>query len=166
MESRDILVEVDREEVETAGAAVDGGFVVLHHIVEVVGSLRGDGPNLLVASGVARDKKNGYPFELDTALLASRYGLRGPSLEEHGQTYLGIVVDALLPIQIQRVFAGESGVLRIEVVESRVRGAHVGHAAPLRLALSCSERVEYRGQEGNAQERDGQCNDCDGPGAS
>ena len=66
MEGGDVLVEVDGEEVQASGAGLDRGLVVLQDVVEIIGRFCGDGPDLLVASGVAGDEQDGDAPDLAT----------------------------------------------------------------------------------------------------
>lgn len=59
MESCDVFVEVDCEEVQASGTGLDRGLVMLQDVVEVIGGFCGNGSDLLVAPGVSGDEQNG-----------------------------------------------------------------------------------------------------------
>lgn len=58
MKRSDVLVEVDGEEIKAPDAGLELASVVLKIIMEIVGRLRSNWSDLLVASGIARDEEN------------------------------------------------------------------------------------------------------------
>lgn len=82
MERRDVLVKIDCEEIETSGTVSDGRLVVLEDFVEVIGSFRCDGSNLLVAASIARDKEDWNTLDLGVYLLGQQ--------NQGGNSFLGV----------------------------------------------------------------------------
>lgn len=56
MESGDVFVEVYRKEVERAFASGQRCLIMLNNVMEVVGSLSGNGSDLLIAACIAWDE--------------------------------------------------------------------------------------------------------------
>jgi hypothetical protein len=57
VKSRDVLVKVRCEEIQAPSPCPNSGLVVLQSIVEVIGRLGGDGPDLFIAPGIAGDEE-------------------------------------------------------------------------------------------------------------
>lgn len=51
---------------------------------------------------------------------------------------LFVIFHPLFPIQVQRVFTAESGMLGVKVTQFEVGGTHVGHYAAFHVETSCS----------------------------
>ena len=64
VEGRDVLIEVDREEIEAAGPGIERGRIEPNDLLEILGGLGGDGPNLLVAPRVAWYEEDRNTFDL------------------------------------------------------------------------------------------------------
>lgn len=120
VERRDIFIEIDGEEVEASDAGVVCLGVMLQDIVEVVCCLRGNGSDLLVAPGIARNEENGdssYLRAVDVSSgLAKVLGIHIPR-HRMGDPNPCVMVNSLFAIHVQRIFACETGVFRIELVE-------------------------------------------------
>lgn len=132
MESGNVFVEVYREEVEALGTSLERRMVVLHNFVPIIRSFGGNRSNLLVAPSIARDEEDRNPSQLQARSAC----FFAPIMRSIGRVaYLGIVINALFPVQIERVFAGKSRVLSIEVIELGIGRHHVGHAAAFGVEL-------------------------------
>jgi hypothetical protein len=71
MKGRNVFIEIDSKEVQVSDACFDRGAIMLQFVIEVVGGLGSDRPDLFIAPGIARDKEDG-----DTAKLR---GISGAS---------------------------------------------------------------------------------------
>jgi hypothetical protein len=61
------------------------------------------------------------------------------------------MINSLLPIEVKRVLARESSVLRVEVVQPCVSRPHVRHATALGIKVSRDRGVEDGDQEPDAE---------------
>jgi hypothetical protein len=64
MKRRDVLVEVDCEEIKTPAARPNPGFIVPQSLVEVMGGSGSNGADLFITSGISRDEQDRNTFEL------------------------------------------------------------------------------------------------------
>lgn len=64
MKGGNVLVEVDGKEIKSALSGAEGIVVGLKVVVEIVGSLGGNGADLFIAASVAGDEEDGDALDL------------------------------------------------------------------------------------------------------
>jgi hypothetical protein len=110
VESGNIFVEIDSEEVQAAAASLERRRVVLDDIVEVLGRLGGNWPHLFIASGIAGYEEHRDAFDLKKCMSFGRQDVRDLTSEP----YSCVLVKATFAVKIYGIFAGKASVLGIK----------------------------------------------------
>jgi hypothetical protein len=88
MKCRDVLIEVNRKEVQAPDPRLDGRIILAQYIVKVIGSLGRNGSYLFVTSSISGDKENRYSSDLHGKILDTQTE-RGP-IHAAWQAYIEI----------------------------------------------------------------------------
>lgn len=84
MKGGDIFIEIDCKEVKTSDPAIKCCTIMLKVVMEVIGRLGRDGTDLLVATGITRDKENGNTTQLHQE-VSWKDTERAIKLPDHGK---------------------------------------------------------------------------------
>lgn len=109
MEGCKFLVEINGEKVECPRTSIDCCRIVPEDIVEVRCGFCCDGTYLFVAAGVSWYEEN-----RDTFHLSLDVSTPNPTLSPK-YIYLGVLIDAILSVKVNSVFAGKACMFGIEV---------------------------------------------------
>lgn len=88
---------------------------MLKTFMEVTGRLGSNGSDLFIATRVAGDEQNRDSAKLERRLTGDERDAAGAA-----KAYLGLVVEALLAIEMKRVFGSEASVFSVEFAKVNI----------------------------------------------
>lgn len=136
MESGEILVEVNSEEIQTCHTRLQCIEILLYAIMIVLGCLESKASRLFVAPSVPWYEEDRNTLDLLRSQTCDR---------AHGNcmvSYLRVLVETSFPMQIKVVFARESRMLGIKVGEFEIDGTRPAHVASFGVELASEKGVD------------------------